>query len=222
MFSSILTAGGLTLMTALLCTLVSLVLGLFVAFLYLFRNRCSKGFAVTLVLLPILVQAVIMMVNGNLGTGVAVLGAFSLIRFRSVPGSSKEICCIFFAMAIGLATGMGYLAFAALIAAVVGAALLILTLTPFGEKKAEEKTLRIVIPENLDYTALFDDLFAQYASTAVLEKAKTVNMGSLFELSYRVVLKDSAQEKAFLDECRCRNGNLTVSIGRIVDNREEL
>ena len=223
MFESVLTSttGGLTITSALLCTAVSLLLGFLISFLYTFRSSCTKSFAITLALLPVLVQAVIMMVNGNLGTGVAVLGAFSLIRFRSVPGSGKEIVSIFFAMTVGLATGMGYLTFALLITMVVGGLLFLLGHTPFGEKKSAAKQLRVVIPENLDYTGLFDDLFGRYTSHVELDRVKTTNMGSLFELTYSIELKDTAQEKAFLDELRCRNGNMPVVCGRPVHDKDD-
>ena len=202
--------------------LVLALLGLGTALIYMHRSHYSKSFVITLALLPAMVQLVIMLVNGNLGTGVAVAGAFSLIRFRSVPGSAKEIGCIFFAMAIGLATGMGYLLFGFLFFLVVGAALLLLNATRFGESRQGDSLLRIVIPESLDYEGLFDDLFDQYTQAAELIRVKTTNMGSLYELTYQVRLKSPAAQKAFLDELRCRNGNLTISCGRLASDREEL
>lgn len=217
MFESILTttvAGGVTPVSYILCSLVSLALGILVACVYMYRTECSKNFVVTLALLPVIVQLVIMMVNGNLGTGVAVAGAFSLIRFRSVPGTSREIGAIFLAMAIGLATGMGYIGYAALAAVFIGAAMLLLGATRFGERKTVKKELRVTIPEDLDYTGAFDDLFQKYTRGAELRRVKTTNMGSMYELRYAVTLRDESQEKAFLDELRCRNGNLTVSCGR--------
>jgi uncharacterized membrane protein YhiD involved in acid resistance len=150
------------------------------------------------------------MVNGNLGTGVAVLGAFSLIRFRSVPGSSKDICTIFFAMAIGLATGMGYIAFALAVTIVMSLIMFTLAKSPFAENYNNEKELKITIPEDLDYTGVFDDLFTKYTKSAILESVKTTNLGSMFQLKYLVALKDLTLEKAFIDDLRCRNGNLTI------------
>ena len=213
---------GITLQNMLLCTGTSLLLGVAVAFIYMFKNTYTKSFVVTLALLPVIVQAVIMLVNGNLGTGVAVLGAFSLVRFRSVPGTAREIGSLFFAMAIGLATGMGYLVFAAVFLAIVGGAMLLLSAIPFGEKKHAEKELKVVIPEDLEYTGVFDDLFARYTSRAELVRVKTAAMGSLFELYYHIVLKDPTAEKVFIDELRCRNGNLGIACGRIPASREEL
>lgn len=220
-FGSI-TQNGFTLPTVLLCTAVSLLCGVCIAAVYMHRNTYSKSFVVTLALLPAIVQVVIMLVNGNLGTGVAVMGAFSLIRFRSVPGSAREIGAIFFAMAIGLATGTGYLAFAALFLLVIGGMMLLLSVTRFGASKQAEKELKITIPESLDYDGLFDDLFEQYADQAELVRVKTTNMGSLFELDYHIRLKEPRVSKAFLDALRCRNGNLTIVCGRVSTMRDEL
>ena len=216
MFTSLLNnvEGSLTIQNALLCALVSLALGFVIAFLYGMQGVCSRNFMITLVLLPVLVQMVIMLVNGNLGTSVAVLGAFSLVRFRSVPGSSKEMAVIFFAMAIGLATGTGFLGFAAVMTLVIGSVFLALEKSRFGEWKQEQKDLRITIAEHLDYTEIFDDIFRKYTSKCCLEKVKTTNLGSMYELDYHITLKDHGQEKEMLDAIRCRNGNLTVVCGR--------
>ena len=163
-----------------------------------------------------MVQIVIMMVNGNIGAGVAVAGAFGLIRFRSAPGSAKEIGLVFLATAIGLATGMGYVAIAAVFFAVIALFLLVLTAVGFGAGAADERELKITIPENLDYDGLFDDLFAQYTRSAELERVKTANMGTLYELSYKIVLRDTKGTKAFLDALRTRNGNLNIVCGKPV------
>ena len=176
----------------------------------------------TLAILPAVVQAVIMLVNGNLGTGVAVMGAFGLVRFRSAPGNAREIGSVFLAMAIGLATGMGYLGIAVLLLLIIGAAILILTEIPFDSQSFSQKELKVTIPENLDYAGIFDDLFEKYTKSAELMKVRTTNMGSLYELCYRIELKKEEEEKAMLDDIRCRNGNLTIVCGRIAENREEL
>lgn len=215
------TTGSITPLEILWCTLASLIMGVVIALTYMYKNRYSRSFVVTLALLPVLVQSVILVVNGNLGAGVAVMGAFSLVRFRSVPGSAREITSIFFAMAIGLATGMGYIAYAALFAVIVSAAMLLYVGTRFGGGTEDAKNLRITLPEDADYTTLFDDVFAQYAKRAELEKVRTTNLGSLFELQYTVTLKDDRQEKAFLDEIRKRNGNLTIVCARKGIEREE-
>ena len=221
MLSSVIN-GAVTVPSFLICVLSALGLGLLTAVVFTARSYHTGSLTISLALLPPVVTVVIMLVNGNLGTGVAVAGAFSLIRFRSVPGSAKEIGCIFFAMAIGLATGMGYLLFGFLFFLVVGAALLLLNATRFGESRQGDSLLRIVIPESLDYEGLFDDLFDQYTQAAELIRVKTTNMGSLYELTYQVRLKSPAAQKAFLDELRCRNGNLTISCGRLASDREEL
>lgn len=222
MLNSILTAGTVTPSSLLLCTLASLMFGLLSAMLYMFRNTYTKGFVCTLVLLPAIVQMVIMLVNGNLGTGVAVMGAFSLIRFRSTPGGAREICAIFLAMALGLATGMGYLGIAAMMLALLGLAQILLTVTAFGECNAAEKELKITIPESLDYTGVFDDLFDTYTRSHELIRVRTTNMGSLYELLYHITLRDQAEEKAFIDALRCRNGNLGITCGRVPMDKEAL
>ena len=204
----------LTLSAFLICTAVSLVLGIGLALVSRFRARATQSFAVTLAILPVVVQVVIMLVNGNIGAGVAVVGAFSLVRFRSAPGTAREIGVLFLGMAIGLATGMGYVGLAALTFVIAAAALLALTALHFGQKGSGERILKITIPENLDYEGLFDDLFAQYTTAHTLVKVKTSNMGTLYELEYRITLPEGQIPKAFLDALRCRNGNLNIVCGR--------
>lgn len=207
----------------LLCIVCSLLLGLLVAFVHMYRTVYTKSFVVTLAVLPVLVQLVIMLVNGNLGTGVAVLGAFSLIRFRSVAGGAREITSIFWSMGIGLATGMGYLGYALIFSLIISAYLLILNSSRFGDTpKTTERELRITIPEDLDYPDLFDDLFEKYTWQASLDSVRTTNMGSLYELRYRVTLKNRMEEKELIDQLRIRNGNLTIVSGKVATNKDEL
>lgn len=224
MFESILSqeAGTLTITSALICMTASIILGLIIACVHMFTTKYSKNFVITLSVLPVIVQVIIMMVNGNLGTSVAVLGAFSLIRFRSMPGNSREIVSIFFAMGIGLAVGMGHIAFATVITVLVSLLLVVLSKTKFGERNSHEKKLKIVIPEDLDYSNVFDDLFEKYTKTNELEKVKTTNMGSLFELTYRIVTRENINEKEFLDDLRCRNGNLNITLARETTGENEL
>lgn len=212
-------SGELNAATFLLCSAVSLLLGVGTALVSMFRSKSTAGFAVTVAVLPVVVQTVIMLVNGNLGAGVAVAGAFGLVRFRSAQGSAREIGAIFLAMALGLASGMGYLALAGILFALVSAVTLLLSALRFGERNAQERILRITIPENLDYDGLFDDLLDEYTASYTLDKVKTSGMGTLYELEYRITLKGNAAPKAFLDAVRCRNGNLNVSCGR--ENRSE-
>lgn len=200
----------------------SIVFGLVVAMIYMYRNNYTKSFVVTLSLLPAMVQLVIMLVNGNLGAGVAVMGAFSLVRFRSIPGSAREIGSIFFAMAIGLATGMGYIWIAGIFLIVVGLITLILQATPFGELKTSERDLKITVPENLDYEGLFDDVLHAYTESYDLISVRTTNMGSLFELHYKIHLNTDQISKSFLDAIRVRNGNLSVSCSKLKSNFNEL
>ena len=200
----------------LLCVGFSLVLGLLIALAYTYRTRYTKSFVVTLALLPGVVCVVIMMVNGNVGTGVAVAGAFSLVRFRSVPGTAKEIGTLFLAMGSGLIAGMGYLGFAFLFTLIMCAIYLLYNRLDFGSRKnaATYKTLTITIPEDLDYTDVFDSIFSAYTLSSELIRVKTTNMGSMFRLTYHISLKDLTKEKELIDKLRCRNGNLEISISR--------
>lgn len=200
----------------LLCLGGSLVLGLVMAFAYMYRTRYTKSFVITLALLPAVVCVVIMMVNGNVGTGVAVAGAFSLVRFRSVPGTAKEICTLFLAMGAGLIAGMGYLGFSVLFTVVMCALFLLYNRLDFGTKKNADayKTFSITIPEDLDYSGVFDDLFAEYTASHELVRVKSTNMGSMFKLTYNVVLRDVSREKEMIDKIRCRNGNLEITVSK--------
>lgn len=224
MLNSILTTeeSTLSIESFLICTIVTLIFGVLLACIHMYRNQYSKNFILTLTLLPVIVQTVIMLVNGNMGAGIAVMGAFSLVRFRSAPGNAREIGSLFFAMALGLAGGMGYLGISALLLILVGATTIVLVTVPFGTPRVIYKTLKITIPENLDYYGIFDDLFEKYTRRATLICVKTVNMGSLYELRYEIELKDERTEKEFLDELRVRNGNLTIVCGRIPIGKEEL
>ena len=195
---------------------VSIALGLLIAAAYMYNTRYTKSFVATLAMLPAIICVIIMMVNGSVGTGIAVAGAFSLVRFRSVPGTAKEICAIFLAMGTGLITGMGFLGLAALFSAVLSLAIVIFNRIDLGSKKNADryKSFRIVIPEDLDYTGVFDDLFDEYTSKCELVNVKTTNMGSMFRLTYDVVLKDPEREKELIDKLRCRNGNLEINVSR--------
>jgi hypothetical protein len=205
----------ITVSTFLICSAVSIVLGIGTALLFGYKSKASKSFIITLALLPLVVQTVIMLVNGNLGAGVAVAGAFGLVRFRSAPGTAKEIAMLFLAMALGLATGLGYVALAAVFFGVTALFTLALGAAGLGAQAAGERELRITIPEDLDYEGLFDDLLEQYAKAWQLERVKTSHMGTLYELQYRVTLRGEQVPKAFLDELRTRNGNLNIVCGRI-------
>ena len=191
----------------------SIALGLVLALIYCYRSRYTKSFVVTLVTLPAIVAVVIMMVNGNLGAGVAVAGAFSLVRFRSVPGQARDIAFIFLAMAVGLVCGMGYLLYAALICAVIGGVNLVLQLADFGGTKGRlDRTVRITVPEDLDFVGLFDEVLRRYTTSYDLASVKTTNMGSLYKLIYNVQLVDAGCVRQLIDDLRCRNGNLEVAL----------
>lgn len=206
MLNTIITGTEITTSAFFICIAVSLLLGLGTAGLGMYKSTYSQSFVITLAVLPAMVQIIIMMVNGNIGAGVAVAGTFSLVRFRSAPGTAKEIVLVFLATAIGLATGMGHVAVAVVFFAVIAAFLLLLTAGGFGADAADERLLKITIPENLDYDGLFDDLLLKYTRTFELERVKTTNMGTLYELCYRIVLRDEHSTRDFLDDLRTRNG----------------
>ena len=207
---------GITLQAFLICIGAALLLGAVLALVYCFRTAHSTSFVVTLALLPAVVCVVIMMVNGNVGAGVAVAGAFSLVRFRSVPGTAKEISMLFIAMGTGLVVGMGYLAYGLLFAVLMCLIGVVYNHLDLGIKKNEAiyKTLNITIPEDIDYTEVFAPVLQEYTKSCELVRVKTTNMGSLFRLTYDVVLKDAAREKEMIDALRCRNGNLEISVSR--------
>lgn len=197
-----------------LCLLSALALGLVIALVYSFRSRHTKSFVVTLALLPAVVCVVIMLVNGNIGAGVAVAGAFSLVRFRSVPGTAREICMIFLAMGTGLTVGMGYIAYAALFALVMCGIFVLYSFSGLGSERSADRhrTLKITVPEDLEYTHMFDDIFSEFTSEHRLVRVKTASMGSLFRLTYEIRLRDPDREKELIDLLRCRNGNLEISL----------
>ncbi|MCL1883650.1 MAG: DUF4956 domain-containing protein [Defluviitaleaceae bacterium] len=203
-----------------LTTFVSLFLGLAVSIIYRFRTKYSQGLSMTLVVLPALVQIIIMLASGNIGVGIAVAGAFQLVRFRSIPGTAREIAHLFLAMALGFVTGMGYVFLSFIFLVIVGSCSIILTILKFGQEEEEFRVLRIRIPENLDYDELFDEIFEKHTKSAELESVRTSQMGSIFELRYLIRLKTAEIPKAFIDDLRIRNGNLSVRISRGNRNAE--
>ncbi len=210
------TATTITVQEFLICIAVSLVIGVFLAGTYAFRSKYTQSFLVTLALIPAVVCVVIMMINGNVGAGVAVAGAFSLVRLRSVPGSVKEICAIFLAMGAGLVTGMGFIGYAVLFAVILDGAMFICSLTGFGGgMDGEERALKITVPENLDYTEAFDELLADCTENYRLTNVKTTNMGSLFKLTYVVKLNKDTNQKDMIDRLRVRNGNLEIMLMQV-------
>ncbi len=216
-------SGGIDVLSFLLCMLVSLLTGFILAFMSYFNSKSSKSFYVTTALIPSAVAMVIALVNGNIGVGVAVAGAFALVRFRSSQGSAREICIIFIAMASGLAFGIGYLAYGVLFVLILGSMLMIFQRLPIWDKNSssKEKILKITIPEDLNYSEVFDEVLKKYTKKYELAKVKSTNLGSMFKLQYNIVLKDVKKEKEFLDEIRCRNGNLEVSL-EILDFQNNL
>lgn len=205
-----------------LCVGLALVLGIIIALCYMFKNDFSKSLVFTIALLPAIVCVLIMLVSGSMGAAIAVGGVFGLTRFRSATGTSREIVQIFLAMAAGLVTGLGYIWIAIILVLIVEAISIIFTLTRFGDSPKQRRSLRITIPEELDYSDLFDDLFEKYTSKAILVKVELKNLGTLFKLTYDVVLKNEKEEKQFIDELRVRNANLDILCSKVVQNPENL
>lgn len=214
------TSSNVELSSILICSIVSIVLGFVIAFTHMKTSKYSKNFLITLVVLPVLVQVVMIMVNGNLGTSVAIAGAFSLVRFRSLPGTSKEILSVFFAMTVGIITGVGHVFFAAIITGIVSLVIFLFNAMSLFDPDNKERILKVTVPENLDYTSMFNEIFEQYTKSAVLDQVKTTNMGSLFDLSYRIVLNQGTNEKEFIDEIRIKNGNLKVILSHPIDGTD--
>lgn len=212
MFNSIFdsTTTGLSITTGLICAGVALLLGVIIAITHMKTSQTTKGFLTTLATLPLLVMAVMIMINGNLGTSIAILGAFSLIRFRSIQGRAKDLLSVFFAMMVGLACGMGHVLFAVVITIISVIAIVFFTYTHFLEPNKKQRVLKIMVPEDLDYEEVFDEIFAKYTSRADLVQMKTMNMGSLYKLTYDITMKNGVKEKEFLDEIRIKNCNLKV------------
>ena len=214
------TSTGLSIKTALISAGVALLLGVVIALVHMKTTQTTKGFLITLATLPVLVMAVMIMINGNLGTSIAILGAFSLIRFRSIQGRANELLSVFFAMTIGLACGMGHVLFAAVITAIAVAAILLFSFTNFLEPNKNQRVLKVMVPEDLDYEGAFDDILKKYTKKATLVRMKTVNMGSLYKLTYDITMKPGVREKDFLDEMRVKNCNLKILLSHPCQEEE--
>lgn len=213
MLNSVITS-PMTIGQFLICVVSALILGILAALIFSAGNRYTSSWKISIALLPAVVAVVIIMVNGNLGAGLAVAGTFALTRFRSQPGSAKEVTGLFFAVSLGLICGMGYVMLAAIFFVIMAAVVFVLTKIRFGEADASVRVLKITIPENLDYDEIFDDLFEKHTKMHELQRVRTTNMGTLFELTYDVILKNPNGSKAFVDDLRCRNGNLNIIFGR--------
>ncbi|WP_092450700.1 DUF4956 domain-containing protein [[Clostridium] fimetarium] len=214
------TENTISISSAILGLVAAIIIGFAIGISYMLASK-KKGynldFIIGLVILPAIVSVVILLIGSNVARAFSMAGAFALVRFRSAPGSAKDIAVVFFSMASGLACGLGYITFAAIFVTAIIVVLLALSLSTFGEKKSCSKQLKITIPENLNYQSAFDDIFDSYTQKTELRNVKTTNMGTLFELTFIVGMKTNINEKAFIDEIRCRNGNLNISLGLIPD-----
>lgn len=222
MFESIITTteSSISAASVMEVLVAALIVGLIMSFCYIFTQKkgsYSKDFVIALVMLPMIVSIVIILVGNSVARAFSLAGAFALVRFRSAPGSAKDIAMVFLAMAAGLACGLGFVFLAVIFAVIICAVLVVLSITPFGDCKSDEKQLKITIPEDLNYNSVFDEIFGRYTDKNTLQNVKTTNMGTLYELTYHVTMKKDADEKAFIDDLRCRNGNLTISLAMLPD-----
>lgn len=209
----------------LLCAFVALVLGLIIGYVSTYKDRTSKSFIAAMGLLPVIVQTVILLVNGNMGAAVAVFGVFSLVRFRSMPGSAKDIVTVFEAMAVGLACGMGFIGLACLMTLIVSVATVIYTYLPENMKLLKEnpkRILKMVVPEDIDYDTEFNETLDKHCISWQLESIETTNMGSLYQLQYEVELKDASKSKTMIDDLRCLNGNLRITLNSVSTRNEQV
>ena len=228
MFTNILeTTTGTTVSdtSVLICIGVGIVLGLIISLIYIFsdpQKKYSGNFAFSLAILPVIVTVVIMVVGSDIARAISLGGVFALVRFRSVPGNSKDITNVFFAMVVGLATGMGYVGLAVVVTVIIGILYFVLNRFEFGVRRVVPKQLKITIPENLNYEGAFDDLFKEYSDGCELERVRTTNLGTLYELTYAINMKQGINEKQFIDSLRCRNGNLNIILCRVPEQIEKL
>ena len=216
---------SITTLTTITCMIFAVLLGIIIAAAYAVttkKEEISLSFFLTLVVMPAAVALVIVLVGSNLARALSLGGVFALVRFRSMPGDGKDISFVFVAMAAGLASGLGFLTIA--LAATITLALVVVVITKVAGLifANNVQALKIVIPEDMDYADAFKDIFDKYTEKADLEKVKTTNMGTLYELSYIVNMQNNADEKKFLDEIRTRNGNLSVTLAKHLKKKEEL
>ena len=222
MFNSIFVNGSMTAGTLALIMGLALLLGFAGALYYHRMNDATRSFTFTLAMLPLIISTIIMVVNGNLGAGIAVAGSFSLIRFRSVQGTGQEILAVFLAAAVGLCLGAGYAAMACLLTVLCLLVHAVLSVCGFGGAADGRREVRICVPESLEYEGLFDDLLKENFASYRLIRVRTVDMGAAYQLVYQGELRGSGESKRFLDAVRERNGNLPVSLGSVPDSERAM
>lgn len=207
------TSADLTFIQSLITMAVALILGGGIAFTY-YKTQdeeyYQRSLAITLCMLPIILSVIILFIGSNIARAFSLAGTLSIIRFRSAPGDAKDIGFIFFDIAAGLACGVGLYGYGILFVAVLCLVIILLEKFKTFEKKNTNKTLRILIPENLNYEGVFDEILNTYTKKHTLTKIKTTDLGSLFELCYNVEMSDGVNEQEFINELRCRNGNLSI------------
>ena len=224
MFNTIFTTttdGSINMAQAAIAIGAAFIIGFIISAVYMFMCKnegYQKNFIIGLAILPAVVAVVILLVGSNVARAFSMAGAFALVRFRSAPGSAKDISIVFFTMAAGLACGLGYVSFAAVFVAVMLVVFIAATVLGFADNNYDKKQLKITIPEDLNYSTVFDDVFDKYTSEYTMSRVKTTNMGTMYELTYEVKLKKDAPEKEFIDQLRIRNGNLNITMGLMPEN----
>lgn len=217
------TETSISIESALMTLFFALLVGTIISVGYLKtakKGTNTQNFTLTLILLPAVIAVIILMIGSNVARAFSLAGAFSIIRFRSAPGEPKDIAYILFSLAAGLACGVGFYGFGILVAIILCIVMYVLHLTNYGGKRTNTQLLQITIPEDLDYEGTFDDILKQYTTSFELKRVKTSALGSLYQLYYVVSLEGDTPKKAFLDELRCRNGNLNITLSMAADNQE--
>lgn len=209
------TGESFTLINTLIIIASSIILGLAISITYMKTNKKSgynSGFTTTLIMLPVIISIIILLVGNNVARAFSLAGAFSIIRFRSAPGDPKDISYVFFTLAVGLTCGMGYIGYGVIFTTILCLLMTILSVTNFAAPKGSAMQLKITVPEDLNYERVFEEVLDKYTTSYDIQKVKTRDFGALFELNYMIYLKPNVNQKKFLDELRCRNGNLNITL----------
>ncbi len=204
-----------TLINALIVIGASILLGFIISLVYMYTHKkdgYASGFTLTLIMLPVIISIIILLVGNNVARAFSLAGAFSIIRFRSAPGDPKDIAYVFFTLAVGLACGMGYVGYGLIVTIILCVVLIVLDKIKFAMPKTKNMRLKILVPEDLNYEGVFDEVLERYSSKWTMESVKTKDFGALFEISYRVHLNENVSQKKFIDELRCKNGNLNIAL----------
>lgn len=206
---------SLTIVNTFIVMIAALILGLMISLVYMRTTKksgYSPSFTITLIMLPVIISIIILLVGNNVARAFSLAGAFSLIRFRSAPGEPKDIAYVFFTLAVGLCCGMGYIGYAVIFTMALCFVMLVLDTTKFAMPKTKAMKLKIIVPEDLNYEGVFDEVLKNYSKTYFIETIRTRDFGALFELNYSIELLEGVNQKQLIDDLRCRNGNLNITL----------